>query len=44
MASMNKKRHSHMGIYSSKLKSVLVFGGINEKDETLVSCEIYSIF
>jgi len=38
MASMNRKRHSHMGIYSYKLKSVLVFGGINEKNETLASC------
>lgn len=27
MPSMSKKRYSHMGIYSNKLKSVLVFGG-----------------
>ena len=32
-----------MGIYSNKLKGVLVFGGRNEKDEILASCEIYSI-
>ena len=38
MGSMSKKRYSHMGIYSNKLKSVLIFGGKNEKDETLASC------
>jgi hypothetical protein len=32
-----------MGIYSNKLKCVLVFGGINEKDEIIASSEIYSI-
>lgn len=43
MPSMSRKRYSHMGIYSNKLKSVLVFGGRDEKDEILASCEIYSI-
>ena len=31
MASMNKKRYGHMGLYNSKLKCVFIFGGINEK-------------
>lgn len=43
MASMGKKRYAHMGIYCNKLKSVLVFGGRNENEEILASCEIYSI-
>ena len=28
MASMKDKRYSHTGMYSTKLKSILVFGGI----------------
>ena len=43
MAYMAQKRYAHMGIYSSKMKSVLVFGGRNEKGEALASCECYSI-
>ena len=31
MASMNKKRYGHMGIYNYKLKCVFVLGGMNEK-------------
>jgi hypothetical protein len=28
---MSTRRYGHMGIYIPKLKSVLVFGGINDK-------------
>lgn len=38
MASMNKRRYSHTGIYCSNLKSILVFGGINEREEVLNCC------
>ena len=38
IASMTSRRYGHMGIYIQKLKSVLVFGGINEKEEILRTC------
>jgi hypothetical protein len=43
---MNKNRYSHTGMYCSysKSKSILVLGGISEKEEFLASCELYNIF
>jgi hypothetical protein len=43
LASMNAKRYGHMGLYIHKLKSVMVFGGLNEKEEILNSCERYGV-
>ena len=44
MASMNQKRYDHTGIYCTKLKSVLVFGGINENEKIIGTCEMYNIW
>lgn len=38
IASMINRRYGHMGIYVQKLKSVLVFGGINDKEEIVKTC------
>jgi hypothetical protein len=35
---MGSRRYGHMGIYIQKIKSVLVFGGINEKEEIVNTC------
>jgi len=43
MAIMNKKRFGHMGIFSLRLKCVLVFGGYNERGEIQNNCERYNI-
>jgi hypothetical protein len=43
IASMTSRRYGHMGIYIQKLKSVLVFGGINDKEEIVKSCERYGV-
>jgi hypothetical protein len=32
IAGMTNKRYGHTGIYVSSLKSILVFGGVNEKE------------
>ncbi len=40
---MTSRRYGHMGIYIQKLKSVLVFGGINDKEEIVKSCERYGV-
>jgi hypothetical protein len=44
MASMAVKRYAHTGIYCSRLKGILVFGGLNEDEKILSSCELYSIW
>lgn len=43
VASMNSKRYAHTGLYIAKIKSVLVFGGMNEREEVLGSCERYGV-
>jgi len=43
MASMSRKRYGHFGIFHMQLRCVFVFGGYNEKDEPISSCEKYSI-
>jgi hypothetical protein len=43
VASMISRRYGHMGIYIQKLKGVLVFGGINDKEEIVNSCERYGV-
>ena len=42
---MRQKRFSHMGAYFKigKLGYIYVFGGRNEREELLNSCEQYSI-
>lgn len=32
-----------MGVYVHKIKSVLVFGGINDKEEIVNTCERYGV-
>lgn len=44
IAGMGSKRYGHAGIYISTLKSIFVFGGINDKEEVLNTCERYNIF
>lgn len=43
VSSMISKRFGHTGLYIPKIKSVLVMGGINERDEMLRSCERYNV-
>ena len=38
MAGMHYCRHSHTGMYCSKVKSIIVFGGTNQKGLILNSC------
>ena len=38
IAGMSSKRYGHTGIYEKSIKSILVFGGINDKDEVLNTC------
>lgn len=40
---MNKRRYSHTGIFHSKSKSLYVFGGCNDKNEAVATCERFGV-